>query len=221
MKRYSILLLLVSVFFLVIYLLAETYKVPLLTNPKPFMDSATIGAAFMGITLLVVDVVLPVASSIVMVAHGALFGILAGTLMSLLGRGGAFLLGYYIGKKSQNYSKKFVTDEEMNKAHTVLRKWGVVGIVLSRPIPIVSETVSIAAGTASLPLMGSLLAATIGSLPEAVLFAATGSLAASFLNTSIVFLAIILISVIFWLFTRSRTRADLYSEKSHITRTSV
>ncbi len=198
MKRYFALLGFISVFFLAVYGIAEAFNVPVITDPSPHMRTGGVIAALIGVLLLVADVILPVASSIVMVAHGALFGIYIGAVLSLAGRAGAFLLGYYLGKKSTKLLRRFITEQEMTAANRLLTKWGVVGIIATRPIPILSETMSIAAGASALPLKTSLLAAVVGSLPEALLFALTGALAGSFINTSIIFLAVVLLSVVFW-----------------------
>jgi hypothetical protein len=67
--------------------------VAVLTDPAPQLAQDGPAAAAVGVGLLVVDVVLPVPSSAVMVAHGALFGVVLGALLSLLGSVGAAMVG--------------------------------------------------------------------------------------------------------------------------------
>jgi uncharacterized membrane protein YdjX (TVP38/TMEM64 family) len=85
--------------FLLLFIVVETMGVPLLTDPTPWMGRGGVLAASLGVGLLVADVLLPVPSSLVMVAHGALFGVALGTLLSLTGSVGAALFGFAIGRR--------------------------------------------------------------------------------------------------------------------------
>jgi hypothetical protein len=70
---------------LALFVVVEALGVPLLVDPTPWLARPGIAAALLGVGLLVADVAVPVPSSIVMVAHGALFGVVLGTVLSLLG----------------------------------------------------------------------------------------------------------------------------------------
>ena len=99
MKRYLLIMSGMIVFFLVLFLIVEALGVPLLTDPTPWMKHGGVLAAALGVGLLIADVLLPVPSSLVMVAHGALFGVVIGTLLSLTGSVGAALFGFAIGRR--------------------------------------------------------------------------------------------------------------------------
>jgi len=60
-------------FFLLLFFVVEALGVQLLTDPTPWMRHGGVLAAVLGVSLLIADVLLPVPSSLVMVAHGALF----------------------------------------------------------------------------------------------------------------------------------------------------
>ncbi|MDP9019471.1 MAG: MFS transporter [Actinomycetota bacterium] len=81
------------------FAVAEALRIPLLTDPWAALDGrgATV-AAVLGTALLVTDVVAPVPSSLVMVAHGALFGPAVGAALSLAGRVGATAAGGALGR---------------------------------------------------------------------------------------------------------------------------
>src|ERR1051325_505853 len=89
MKRYLLTVVALVVFFTILFVIVEALGVPLLSDPMPWMKHGGVVAASIGVGLLIADVLLPVPSSIVMVAHGALFGVLWGTMLSLLGSVGA------------------------------------------------------------------------------------------------------------------------------------
>jgi len=99
MKRYIFIMALMVAFFLVLFFIVEALGVPLLADPTPWLKRGGVLAAALGVGLLIADVLLPVPSSLVMVAHGALFGVALGTLLSLLGSVGAALFGFAIGRR--------------------------------------------------------------------------------------------------------------------------
>ena len=183
---------------LALYFAAATLQLPLLHDPAPVLYGAGSLAAVIAAALLVADVLLPLPSSIVMVANGALFGLVTGALISLVGRAGAFLFGYWVGAKALPFARRFVPDAELAAARSLLGPNGWLAIVVSRPVPILSETVAIMAGLSSLPLRQSLIAALAGSVPEALVLAAAGQYAAT-LNTPLhVFVGLMLVTAAAW-----------------------
>ena len=202
MKRYFIITGAMLGFFLLLFLFVEALGVPLLTDPSPWLKQRSVLAATIGVGLLVGDVLLPVPSSLVMVAHGALFGIVGGTLLSLAGSVGAALFGFAIGRRGGRIFERLVTPEERARADELLRRWGMLAIIVTRPVPLLAETVAIVAGTSSLGWGRTMLAAFAGSLPPALLYAITGAAAVNLQNTTLVFVAVILIAVCFWIVGR-------------------
>jgi uncharacterized membrane protein YdjX (TVP38/TMEM64 family) len=120
-------------FFLVLFLLVEALGVPLLTDPSPYLERGGVFAALVGVGLLVVDVALPVPSSLVMVAHGALYGAAVGILLSLAGSTGAALVGFYVGRRGGPLLSRLVGPEERARADglvsqsSVFRAFGPLG----------------------------------------------------------------------------------------------
>lgn len=199
MRRYFLVLGVIAAIFLAMFGVVEALGVPILTDPSNHMSTSGVAAALIGVGLLVGDVVLPTPSSLVMVAHGTLFGVVLGTALSLIGRAGSFAFGYYLGSKSHVLIHRFLTDEELERATHTIGKHGLLAIVGTRPIPILSETTSIAAGISKLPFGVSLLAATVGSIPEALVFAISGAIVGSFIHTSYVFIGLVIMMGLFWL----------------------
>lgn len=199
MRRYFLVSGVIAAIFLAMFGVVEALGVPILTDPSNHMSTSGVAAALIGVGLLVSDVVLPTPSSLVMVAHGTLFGVVLGTALSLIGRAGSFAFGYYLGSKSHVLIHRFLTDEELERATHTIGKHGLLAIVGTRPIPILSETTSIAAGISKLPFGVSLLAATVGSIPEALVFAISGAIVGSFIHTSYVFIGLVIMMGLFWL----------------------
>jgi len=160
---------------LLMFLAAHASGIALLSDPTPVLHGARPVAAVAGVLLLVADVFLPVPSILVMVAHGALFGVAGGTLLSLLGSVGAAMTGFAIGRAGNDVIRRFVTPREHERAGELLRRWGAVAIVVTRPIPILAETVAILAGGSPLTWTQTLLAAIAGSLVPSAAYAWAGA----------------------------------------------
>jgi uncharacterized membrane protein YdjX (TVP38/TMEM64 family) len=165
-------------------------------------------AAGLGVGLLIVDVVLPVPSSLVMVAHGALFGVLWGTMLSLVGSVGAAVFAFVIGRRGGAVLERVVTPAERARASSVLARWGTLAIIVTRPVPLLAETVAIMAGASSMTWRAMVVASVAGSLPPALLYALTGAAVANVQNTALMFGVVLLVAGLFWLIGKSFSRKD-------------
>ncbi|HEX6099415.1 MAG TPA: VTT domain-containing protein [Thermoanaerobaculia bacterium] len=176
-----------------------------LEDPAPLLR----GVAVAGVLLLVADVVLPVPSSLVMAAHGALFGTAAGALLSILGSTLAALTGFALGRAGNDVIRRFVTPAEHDRAGAMLRRWGVLAIVLSRPVPILAETVAILAGSSPLTWRQTALAAAAGSLAPSVVYAWAGAHANGAASHALIFGGVLAVTGVLWYVGRaSARRAD-------------
>jgi membrane protein DedA with SNARE-associated domain len=95
-----------------------------------------------------------------------------------------------------------VTTEERERADQLLERWGMLAIILTRPIPLLAETVAIMAGASRMGWGRTALAALAGSLPPALLYALTGASAGRFQSSTLMFLFVILITGFFWMVGR-------------------
>lgn len=179
------------------FAVVEMLHVPVLSDPSTVLDGRrAMVAAALGAALLVTDVVAPVPSSLVMVAHGALFGAGLGTALSLTGRIGATAAGAALGRAGRRRADP--DESQRRRAEELVGRWGPVAVVLSRPVPVLAETVSVVAGAAHMPWPRLLGAAALGALPEAILYGLAGSMAASFGSASLVFVAIVPLALVTW-----------------------
>ena len=199
MKRYLLIVAALLAFFMILFFIVEALGFPLLSDPTPWMKRGGVVAAILGVTLLVADVLLPVPSSLVMVAHGALFGVVVGTLLSWLGSAGAALFGFAIGRRGGKILERLVTPAERARADNLLARWGALAIIVTRPVPLLAETVAIMAGASKMSWRSVICASLAGSLPPALLYALTGAAVASFQNTSLMFGVVLMVAGLFWL----------------------
>src|SRR3954452_24640363 len=199
MKRYLLIVIALIVLFTILFAIVEALGVPLLSDPTPWMKHGGILAASIGVGLLIADVVLPVPSSIVMVAHGALFGVLWGTVLSLLGSVGAAVCGFAIGRRGGRLLERAVTPAERARASSILERWGTLAIIVTRPVPLLAETVAIMAGASSMSWRALVVGSIAGSVPPALLYALTGAAVANLQNTALMFGGVLLVAGLFWL----------------------
>ncbi len=200
MRHYAAVTAALLVGFLALFAAVEAAGVPFLTDPGRLLDQPGPVAAALGVGLLVADVVLPVPSSVVMVAHGALFGALLGTVLSLVGSVGAALVGFAVGRHGGPLLDRLVPASERRRADALLRRWGVVAVVVTRPVPLLAETTVIIAGTTrSLSWPRLAMAAAVGSLPAAALYALAGAVAAGVASVTLVFGLVLVLAAAAWL----------------------
>ena len=200
MKTYVLAFLLLSVIFLVLFGLVTALGPEWLTDPMPWLrQSGLIGAAAIGIGLLVVDVALPVPSSLVMLAHGALFGVLIGTAVSALGSTLAAAVGYWFGRRGEALVARRISVQERQRVEALFDHWGDFAIVLTRPVPILAECVAILSGTTQISWPRFLIAAGIGSIPAAFLLALAGSSASRSPETATVLGLAVALAGVVWL----------------------
>ncbi len=183
---------------LILFILINFAGIKLLTNPSDELSQGGFAASVISYLLLTGDIILPVPSSIIMITNGALFGITMGTLISLCGGLSASLLGFLIGGKGSKLINKLVNQSEQEKANNLIKKWGMVAIIITRPIPLLSETTSIMAGASNLGAGKMFIASVIGLLPASLVYAITGVYAVDFESGVVSFLIVILSAAIFW-----------------------
>ena len=178
------------------FVIVEALHVPLLTDPGDDLGGGGVGTAALGVGLLVVDVALPVPSSVVMTVLGARFGVAVGAGLSLLGSVGAALLAYAIGLRGGPLLERLVSKRERERADRVLRRWGPMGVLVTRPVPLLAETVAMLAGASRVGAARVGLAALAGSLPGAVLYAIAGASLEGLASGPLVFGAVLALAAL-------------------------
>jgi uncharacterized membrane protein YdjX (TVP38/TMEM64 family) len=134
------------------------------------------GAAAVVAGLLAIDVLLPVPSSLVMVASGALFGVGWGAAIALAGSLGGEWLGFEIAKRwGRPAARRLVGDVDFDALTTLMSRHGAPLVAVTRPLPIAMETFSVIAGLAGMPRATFLGASLLGTAPIVVIYAWAGA----------------------------------------------
>lgn len=205
LTRHLLLFAAVLAAFLLVFLLAEALSLPLADEPTGLLAGGGALAAVVGVSLLVVDVVLPVPSSLVMVVHGALFGIALGTVISLVGTVGAALAGYWLGRwAGPPVLRRVCSAAERKRASVLVRRWGLLAVVASRPVPLLAEAVAVVAGAERLGVWRTAGGSAVGALPGAVLYAGAGAIGGTGPSGVVVFGAVLIIAALLWALGKAR-----------------
>jgi uncharacterized membrane protein YdjX (TVP38/TMEM64 family) len=200
MARFWIFTAVLQLSMLLLFFLVQALHLPFLAEDTSFLLSREKWVAGLaGIALLIADVVAPVPSSIIMFANGALFGPVWGTVLSLVGGMGAAAIGFWIGTGGERAARRWMGDTALSRAHAFFGRHGMIAVIVSRPIPIIAEAVSIIAGMARMPSRKFFPATLLGVLPTAIIYAVAGAYAAD-VNTSLyAFFAVMILAGAVWL----------------------
>lgn len=126
-------------------------------------ESSVLGALVI-VGLLAADTVLPVPATIVMLASGALFGPVTGSLLNAVGLGAGALGGYWLGAKFGPAA----AERAQTRRHPM---WMVAA---SRGLPVLSESFAIGAGALGFPVTKFARASAVGALAAGTVFAVAG-----------------------------------------------
>src|SRR5688572_11027427 len=114
----------VCLLLLLLFVGASAAGVPYLESTDWMSAYSAPTAAVLGNLLLVMDVLLPVPSSLLMVANGALLGLVWGSLATLVSATLGGLLAFWIGRRGSRVVARFVGPDELERADRFFRRWG-------------------------------------------------------------------------------------------------
>jgi len=207
---------LLMAFMLLLFFVLQAFDIAILKDdPAYWLSQEKWLAALAGVGLLVADVIAPVPSSVIMFANGALFGPVLGALLSLIGGLGAAILGHWLGGRGERVARRWMGEEALRTANRFFRKYGLVAVILTRPIPIMAEAVSITAGLSGMSRQRLFWGSVLGLLPAAILFALVGTYAVEWDAGTYALLAVVAIAGLGWLVGRQYFQEEADSPVSN------
>ena len=125
--------------------------------------------------LLAFDVLLPVPSSIVSTAAGVLLGFWRGAAVVWTGMMAGCLFGYLLGRRVSGATARFVGEEGLQHAKSLVGRYGDWTLVMCRPVPVLAEASVMFAGLVRAPFGRFLALTSLANLGIAVGYAAFGA----------------------------------------------
>ncbi|KKS13358.1 hypothetical protein A2617_00130 [Candidatus Daviesbacteria bacterium RIFOXYD1_FULL_41_10] len=134
-------------------------------------------SALIIIGLLVADILIPIPSSIVMVASGILFGPILGGLVALTGSLIGSLLNFQISRAfGRERVQGWLKNDGYDRLSSLMQKYGAVTVILTRMVPIAMESVSSIAGLSLMKFRKFIILNLIGFTPIVFLYSSTGAI---------------------------------------------
>jgi uncharacterized membrane protein YdjX (TVP38/TMEM64 family) len=168
------------------------------------------GAIF---ALLALDVFLPVPSSIVSTAAGVLLGFAAGAAIVWGGMMTGCLIGYAVGARGTDAARRLVGADGVERAATLVKRYGDLTIVLCRPVPVLAEASVVFAGLVRTHYPRFVRLTAISNLGIALGYAAIGAYSFGMDSFLAAFLGALLLPGLFLLISRA-TLARPHAERT-------
>jgi uncharacterized membrane protein YdjX (TVP38/TMEM64 family) len=165
-RRAGLVLALAALVMVVAVLVAEAAGPDALNDPATWQSDATPAVAAASSGLLAADALLPVPSSVVMTLNGTVFGVAAGTLVSLLGATASAAIAFAVGTR--------FTGDVGRPFGPAMARHGAVVVAVTRPLPIAAELAAATAGATGMPLRRFLPAAACGATVTSFVYALAG-----------------------------------------------
>lgn len=172
LKSYSVpiaVLLFIIIPFLVFGKWLEAYSIDLIDRANG------IEIAFAAIILLAADVLLPIPSSIVSLAAAAALSAWAGAAVIWMGMSLGAVLGGMIGKGLLGPIERQLANHP-EKALGLVSRWGWIGLIALRPVPVLAEASVLIAAARGMPLGKLSLLTALANIPVALLYGYFGAL---------------------------------------------
>ncbi len=151
-------------------------------------DTARWLAASSIFSLLALDVVLPVPSSIVSTAAGVLLGFWRGAAVVWAGMMVACLIAYWLGARFSGFARRFIGEEGLARADRLAQRYGDWTIIMCRPVPVLAEASVIFAGLVNAPFSRFCVLTALSNLGIAIGYAAFGAFSMSMDSFLVAFL---------------------------------
>jgi uncharacterized membrane protein YdjX (TVP38/TMEM64 family) len=174
-----------------------------------WLEAPGAGGAALIVGLLAADVFLPVPSSIIMVLSGAAFGVFWGSVFALIGSVLGEWLGFELVRRlGRRATQRLASDEEFVQMNRFFEQHGALAVIVTRPLPVVMETMSLVAGLSQMSRRVFLLASIVGTAPIVVVYAYAGAVSRQVGNLLPAAVILVAVAAAGWLWLRARQRAQ-------------
>jgi len=147
-------------------------------SPEALARFRSLGAlgALLVVGALVVDVLLPIPTTPLLTALGALYGILLGGALGAIGSIGAGLTGFGLARWiAPSLARRLLGDRDLGRLERFFAAYGGLAVAVSRWLPMIPEILALLAGFSTMPARRFVIALLVGSIPMAFAFAALGA----------------------------------------------
>jgi uncharacterized membrane protein YdjX (TVP38/TMEM64 family) len=167
-------------------------------------DKSTLIAVVLG-SLLAIDILVPVPSSLTSTAAGFFLGLPGGIATSLAGMTISCVVGYWLGARfGRPVASRLVGNDELTRLEKLSHRFGNWVIVVTRAVPVLAEASVLFAGISGMPMHQFLLLSTLSNLGVSVVYAAVGAFSANVNSFLFAFGGSILVPLVAMILTRGK-----------------
>lgn len=189
------------------FVFEDWLHMPFATGVERILAEPGPAAAALVVGLLSIDLFLPVPSSLVMILSGVLFGVWRGALLALAGS----LIGNWAGfelarRYGHDTARRLVGAAQLERMGRVFARHGAAAILVTRPVPVLMETLSVVAGLSGMR-RGTFLAASLaGTIPTVFAYAYAGALSIAVGSVFPAVLGLMIVVAAGWTLARARLK---------------
>lgn len=156
------------------------------------------------VSLLAVDIILPIPASIVSTMGGALLGGPAGIIASWIGMTLGSLAGYALGRVGgRPILQRLAGPLSLDALERDVTRFGAHMLVTGRAVPVLAEATTLIAGVARMPLGEFVVMSAAANLGVSAVYSTVGALSANVGSFLLAFSGSILLPVIAWSLVRA------------------
>lgn len=126
--------------------------------------------------LLASDVFLPIPSSLVAIVSGSAAGAVGGGILNWVAITIGHTIGFFVARRwGRPIVERFVGPQGLSRAESAWQQGATVGLIISRPIPVLAEALSMFAGLAGFSWRRFFAVALIANLPHSFIYSWAGA----------------------------------------------
>lgn len=151
------------------------------------------------VTALAADVFLPVPNGLTNTLAGSVLGWGLASVVVWIGLTMGCIIGYAIGRfAGRPLAKKLVGSEDLNSATQFADDLGVATLIITRPVPMIAELTTLAAGITRMPIAKFMLVTGLANIGVAIVFAGIGAAALQSGSATLAFFGAAILPAICW-----------------------
>ena len=138
-------------------------------------DGSTAAVVGLIVVALTIDVFLPVPSSVVSTASGALLGFWFGAIVSTVGMTLGCIVGYWAGSSfGPRFVTRLVNQRDLSDLQGQFRQRANWALAVCRPVPVLAEASTLLAGLSALPVARFVVITTSANAGISIVYSVAG-----------------------------------------------
>ena len=182
MKRFLLIVIITLLIFLALFLAGRASGLLTPDSIRSWLEgmqstgAGRVKVAFVLVGLMGLDLFFPVPSSLVMALSGMFYGFAPGTGVAFAASMFTAVLGFGACRLGGHvWVRRIVGEKDIEKVGGWFEAYGVFAILISRPIPMLTEILSCLAGMSAMRTRTFLVATAVGHLPVCAFYSYVGS----------------------------------------------